>query len=378
MGQAITANRPMSYRATPIAGFDAYRVNGTPADCVALGAHLWEKVDLVLSGCNRGLNLGNSTWHSGTLAAAKQAALLGMRGIAFSVPSGLEKFDTVKPWMRKVLQTLVPAHELNLVNVNLPREPRGMIWTRVAIQQYDGIVIPTKDPLGRDLYWFSVKPLEGAEEGTDRWAVEQRWISLTPLVLQVHPSVPAKTLKEFFELAKREPGKLNMASPGAGTTNHLLSELIQPAAGVSWTTVHYKGNAPATNDLIAGHVQFNFDQISVALPFLKDGRTRALAVTGTKRAHWIPDVPTFAELGYKDVVGQTFTALMAPAGTPAPIIAKLNAALTEILRDKDVIEKFDLLGAEAVAMSPDETRKYLSSDDATWMPLVRKANIKAE
>ena len=197
-------------------------------------------------------------------------------------------------------------------------------------------------------------------------------------MLQVHPSVPAKTLKEFFELAKRDPGKLNMASPGAGTTNHLLSELLQPTAGVSWTTVQYKGNAPATNDLIAGHVQFNFDQISVALPFIKDGRTRALAVTGTKRAHWIPDVPTFAELGYREITGQTFTALMAPAGTPAPVIAKLNTAMTEILRDPDVVAKFDLIGAEAVAMSPDEVRKYLASEDATWMPVVRKANIKAE
>ena len=185
MGHAITATRPMSYRATPIGGFEAYRVNGTPADCVALGAHLWDKVDLVLSGCNLGLNLGNSTWHSGTLAAAKQAALLGMRGIAFSVPSGLVTFDAVKPWIRKVLQKLVNAHELNLVNVNLPREPRGMIWTRVSVRQYDGIVIPTKDPLGRDLYWFSVKPLEPAEEGTDRWAVEQSWISLTPLRLDL-------------------------------------------------------------------------------------------------------------------------------------------------------------------------------------------------
>jgi tripartite-type tricarboxylate transporter receptor subunit TctC len=203
-------------------------------------------------------------------------------------------------------------------------------------------------------------------------------ISLTPLVLQVHPSVPAKTLKEFFELAKRENGKMNMASPGPGTTNHLLSELLQPTAGVTWTTVHYRGNAPATNDLIAGHVQFNFDQISVALPFLKDGRTRALAVTGTKRAHWIPDVPTFAELGYKEIIGQTFTALMAPAGTPEPVIAKLSTAMGEILRDKDVIEKFDLIGAEAVAMTPTELRKYLASEDATWMPVVKRANIKVE
>ena len=203
-------------------------------------------------------------------------------------------------------------------------------------------------------------------------------ISLTPLVLQVHPSVPAKTLAEFFDLARREPGKLNMASPGPGTTNHLLSELVQATANVSWTTVHYKGNAPATNDLIAGHVQFNFDQISVALPFIKDGRTRPLAVTGTERAHWIPDVPTFAELGYKEIIGETFTALMAPAGTPPEIITKLNAALAAILREPDVIEKFDLIGARAVAMSPKELRKYLASEDATWMPIVRKANIKAE
>jgi tripartite-type tricarboxylate transporter receptor subunit TctC len=248
-----------------------------------------------------------------------------------------------------------------------------------------GEMVAQSPPDGYTLLVGANGPILFAPEITGKHAYE--WskdflpvstISLTPLVLQVHPSVTAQTLKEFFELAKRDPGKLNMASPGPGTTNHLLSELLQSTANVSWTTVHYKGNAPATNDLIAGHVQFNFDQISVSLPFLKEGRTRALAVTGTKRAHWIPDVPTFVELGYRDVIGQTFTALMAPAGTPTPIIAKLNAALTEILREKDVIEKFDLLGAEAVAMSPEETRKYLSSEDATWMPIVRKANIKAE
>jgi tripartite-type tricarboxylate transporter receptor subunit TctC len=203
-------------------------------------------------------------------------------------------------------------------------------------------------------------------------------ISLTPVLLQVHPAVPVKTLAEFFDLAKREPGKLNMASPGAGTLNHLLSEQVQQTVGVSWTTVHYKGNAPATNDLIAGHVQFNFDQISVALPFVKDGRTRALAVTGTQRAHWIADVPTFAELGYNTITGETFTALLAPAGTPGAIVAKLNTALTAILSDPDVVAKFDRIGARAVAMSPEDTRKYLAAEDATWMPIVRKANIKAE
>ena len=249
----------------------------------------------------------------------------------------------------------------------------------------DGEMVAKSAPDGYTLFVGANGPILFAPEISGKRSYE--WskdfapittISLTPLVLQVHPSVPAKTLGELFELAKREPGKLMMASPGAGTTNHLLSELLQPIAGTTWTTVHYRGNAPATNDLIAGHVQFNFDQVSVALPFIRDGRTRPLAVTGTKRAKWIPDVPTFAELGYKDVVGQTFTALLAPAGTPAPVIARLSAAMTEILREPDVVEKFNLLGAEAVAMMPEDLRKYLATEDATWMPIVRKANIKAE
>jgi 5'-nucleotidase len=185
MGHAITASRPLSYRSTPIAGANAYRVNGTPADCVALGAHKWGTVDLVLSGCNLGFNLGNSTWHSGTLAGAKQAALLGLRGIAFSAPAGIEDFGPLKPWMHRVIDTLIAASELNLVNVNFPANPRGMIWTRVSVRQYDGVIVPTKDPYGRELYWFSVTPLEGAEEGTDRWAIEQNWISMTPLCLDV-------------------------------------------------------------------------------------------------------------------------------------------------------------------------------------------------
>ncbi|HYE85153.1 MAG TPA: 5'/3'-nucleotidase SurE, partial [Vicinamibacterales bacterium] len=185
MGHAISAGRPLSFKSTRAVGPEAYRVNGTPADSVALGAFKWGSVDLVLSGCNLGFNLGNSTWHSGTLAAAKQAALLGLRGIAVSAPAGMEDFTALKPWMHRVLDTLVPATELNLVNVNLPSEPRGLIWTRVSVRQYDGVIVPTTDPMGRELYWFSVTPLEAAEEGTDRWAVEQNWISMTPLCLDV-------------------------------------------------------------------------------------------------------------------------------------------------------------------------------------------------
>jgi 5'-nucleotidase len=186
MGHAITASRPMFYRAVSLKGLEAYRVNGTPADCVALGAHNWDEVDVVLSGINLGLNLGNSIWHSGTLAAAKQAALLGLRGIALSAPAGEDvDFEPLKPWVRKVLSILLAESSLCLANVNLPREPRGLLWTRVSVRQYDGHVVPVKDPMGRQLFWFTVTPIEGAEEGTDRWAVERNWVSMTPLRLDL-------------------------------------------------------------------------------------------------------------------------------------------------------------------------------------------------
>jgi 5'-nucleotidase len=187
MGHAVTASRPLWYHPTPIGDFEAYRVNGTPADCVALGAYHWERVELVLSGINLGLNLGNSTWHSGTLAAAKQAALLGIRGIAFSAPVTREQpdFAKLKPFVRDVLERLLRADELPLVNVNLPAEPRGLIWTKQSVRHYDGKVVPGSDPMGRTHFWFTVTPIEETEEGTDRWAIENGLVSLTPLSLDL-------------------------------------------------------------------------------------------------------------------------------------------------------------------------------------------------
>jgi 5'-nucleotidase len=187
MGHAITATRPLSYRRGTLGDFEAYRVNGTPADCVALGAYHWERVDVVLSGINLGTNLGNSVWHSGTLAAAKQAALLGLRGVALSTPAGKIEpaFDVLRPYVESVLEHLLRASSLPLVNVNFPREPKGLRWTRQSVRHYDGKVVPGEDPMGRKHYWFTVTPIEEAEEGTDRWAVRHGWVSLTPLRLDL-------------------------------------------------------------------------------------------------------------------------------------------------------------------------------------------------
>jgi 5'-nucleotidase len=186
---SITASRPVSYKRTPLPGIEAYRVNGTPGDCVMLGTTLWDKVDLVLSGINLGTNLGNAAWHSGTLAGAKQAALLGLRGIAFSAPATEKEqpdFDALKPWVGSVLEMLLGIPELCLVNVNFPaKPPRGSVWTRQSLRHYDGRVVPIKDPVGRTHYWFTVVPVEATEEGTDRWAIEQGYVSMMPLSLDL-------------------------------------------------------------------------------------------------------------------------------------------------------------------------------------------------
>jgi 5'-nucleotidase len=187
-GHAITATRPLRYRRTQIFGdLEAYRVNGTPADCVALGVHQWGHVDLVLSGINLGSNLGNATWHSGTLAAAKQAVLLGIRGVALSAPitEETEDFSVFEPWVEDALQVLLEEGRPSLVNVNFPTEPRGVRWTSQAVDQYNGKVVPGTDPMGRELYWFTVVPLERHREGTDLWAFEQGFVSLTPLRLDL-------------------------------------------------------------------------------------------------------------------------------------------------------------------------------------------------
>jgi 5'-nucleotidase len=187
MSLAITASRPLSYRRTPLKDFEAYRVNGTPADCVALGAHNWEKVDVVLSGINLGTNLGHAVWHSGTLAAAKQAVLLGLRGIAFSTPVTDDEpdFQVLKPFIARALDIILPDKELKLVNVNIPERPQGLRWTRQSCRHYDGKVVPGTDPRGRTHYWFTVTPIEEIEEGTDRWAVIKGFASMTPLVIDL-------------------------------------------------------------------------------------------------------------------------------------------------------------------------------------------------
>ena len=189
MGHAITHSRPLSFRTSDVSfeNADVFRVNGTPADCVALGTHVHANSDLVLSGINMGYNLGHSCWHSGTLAAAKQAVLLGITGIALSTTLGkdLPNWKVLQPFIKEVLDLLANTKGPALFNVNFPPQPRQIMWTRQDVRKYDGTILPGMDPMGRKHYWFTVVPLEPPEEGTDRWAVEHGFVSITPLAMDL-------------------------------------------------------------------------------------------------------------------------------------------------------------------------------------------------
>jgi 5'-nucleotidase len=205
---SISITRPVSYRPTPIfEEIEGYRVNGTPADCVALGLFLWDGVDVVLSGVNLGLNLGYGIWHSGTVAAAKQAALLGVRGIALSTSVGHDEpdFAALAPHVERVLSALLPITDLPLANVNLPPSPGAMRWTRQSARAYDGKVVPGADPMGREHYWFTVEPAVQTEPGTDLWAVEHGDISITPLIIDVTNHEKLERLRAQHPLDPLDP-----------------------------------------------------------------------------------------------------------------------------------------------------------------------------
>lgn len=198
---AITSHLPISYKKANIAvdGVQAFKVNGTPADCAALGTHL-ARTDVVLSGINLGPNLGNAMWHSGTLAAAKQAVLLGVKGIALSTPVGKDEpdFESLEPFVKQTLEMLLKEEGLFLFNVNFPPQPKGIMWTSQSVRLYDNEIVPAVDPMGRKHYWFTVIPLEPAEEGTDRWAVEHGYVSITPLRLDLTDESQLKRMQEAY------------------------------------------------------------------------------------------------------------------------------------------------------------------------------------
>jgi tripartite-type tricarboxylate transporter receptor subunit TctC len=203
-------------------------------------------------------------------------------------------------------------------------------------------------------------------------------IAIVPLAIAIHPSLPVKTTRELIALARMQGGKLLMAHPGVGTTNHLIAELFMISTGVRMTLVPYKGSGPALIDLVAGHVYGYVDQISSALPYIRADRIRAIAVTTAKRSVQLPEVPTLAESGVPGFDASTVTAILAPAKTPREVVQKLNGALNQVLGQAQVKERFAGVGAEVQPSTTDELGAWIKEDLAKWVKVVKQAGIKVE
>ena len=198
-----------------------------------------------------------------------------------------------------------------------------------------------------------------------------------PMVLLVNPAFPAKTFAEFIAYAKANPGKINMASPGVGTPMHVAAELIKLSAGVDMVHVPYRGPGGAFTDLLAGRIQAFIITVPAAIGFIRDGRLRALAVTGKTRSDVLPDVPAVAEFlpGFEAIA---WDGSCAPKGTPADVVARLNAAIGAGLADPQIKAKIKDLGADTMSMTPEQFGKFLSEETNKWAKVIKFSGAKAE
>ena len=201
-------------------------------------------------------------------------------------------------------------------------------------------------------------------------------MNYSDLIMVVHPSVPAKDLKEFIALAKGKPGELNYASSGPGTPYHMAGELYKAMSGSNIVHVPHKASGEARSAVMGGHVQMMFDAITTMASNVAAGQVRALGTTGAKRSALTPDVPTVAEAGVPGYEATIWLGVMAPAGTPKDIVGKLNAGINKVIARPDVKDAWAKQGAVPMAMTPAEFDKYLQTDIEKWANVVKSAGIK--
>ncbi|HLH94639.1 MAG TPA: tripartite tricarboxylate transporter substrate binding protein [Xanthobacteraceae bacterium] len=203
-------------------------------------------------------------------------------------------------------------------------------------------------------------------------------VAATANILVVNPSVPAKSVAELIAYAKANPGKVNFSSGGIGTLPHLIGEYFKSHAGIDVIHVPYRGGGPSIQDVVAGHVQYTFEGISVLLPLIKTGQLRALAVTSAQRSPLLPDVPTMIESGFPDFATSAWTGLLAPAGTPPEVIAKLNGAVNAALQTADMKAALDRLAGDPLGGPPAELTKVIQSDIGKWQPIIQALNLQTD
>jgi tripartite-type tricarboxylate transporter receptor subunit TctC len=195
-------------------------------------------------------------------------------------------------------------------------------------------------------------------------------------MLLVRPGLPVKTVAELVDFARKNPGKLTLATSSVASINHFMGELLKLRAGITWTEVHYRGNAPAITDLVGGHVDAGLMQLVDSLHQIQAGKLRALAVLGPSRVPALPDVPTIAEAGYPDVWGVTFNGIFAPKATPRAVVDRLSATVRTALQKKTVVDQLAALGSDARGSTPEEFVQLLERETRKWTEVMKQANIK--
>jgi tripartite-type tricarboxylate transporter receptor subunit TctC len=201
---------------------------------------------------------------------------------------------------------------------------------------------------------------------------------VAPNVLVVHPSVPAKSIKEFIALAKRNPGSLINGSPGQGTSPHLSAELFKIMSGIKLEHVQYKGAGQAIIGLLSGEIPVMFTTPPTAMPYIQAGRLRPLGVTTTKRAEALPDVPTISEAGVPGYESVQWFGMLVPVGTPRPVIDRLHQEITRSLRASEMKERLNSLGLDVVGSTPEEFGTYIKSETEKWAKVIKTMGIKPE
>ncbi|MGZ5120063.1 MAG: Bug family tripartite tricarboxylate transporter substrate binding protein, partial [Burkholderiales bacterium] len=251
----------------------------------------------------------------------------------------------------------------------------GNIATEVAVKSPpDGytMIMGNVGPIGVNphLYKLAFDPLRDLAPVT--------LIATAPLLVVVHPSLPVNSLKDLIALAKREPGKLSYSSAGVGSSNHLAGALFNIEAGVDVVHIPYKGAAPALTDLIAGQVQLSFQTLPSVGGNVKSKRLKPLAVTSARRASTYPEVPTAAEAGLKGFEVSAWYSILVPAGTPRPIIDRLNGEILKALKQKDVVDRLQAEGAEVAGTSPEEFGDFMRRETVKWGRVVKLSGMKAD
>ena len=306
----------------------------------------------------------------GTMAAAQSWPVKPIRWISPFAPGGGADITS-----RIIAQKLGPALNQQVLVDNRGGAGGNIGVDLAAKSPPDGytLVLGTIGPIAINVSLYKKLPVDPVK---DLLPITQAANALNVLV--VHPSLPAKTVKEVITIAKARPGELSFGSSGPGATDHLAGELFKTLTGVNMVHVPYKGGAPAMLDLMAGQVQTVFSTVSTAIGAIKGGKVRAIAMTGDKRFELMPELPTIAEAGVPGFEVRNWYGVFVPAGTSREIVMRLNGELTKILQMPDVKAKLLESGIEALHGSPEQFAAYIQSETKRWAKVVKDSGARAE